>query len=88
MLAPILPRPTMPSCMARRVAFSHRRLEKRSFMTTERFNVPEVSCGHCKSTIEAALLPHNGIEQAEVDVDGKTVRVSFDDAVVDRTTVV
>jgi copper chaperone len=57
-------------------------------MTTERFNVPEVSCAHCKGTIEGALLPLNGIEAAEVDVDGKTVNVSFDEAVVDRTTVV
>ena len=57
-------------------------------MTTERFNVPEVSCGHCKSTIEGALLPLNGIETAEVDIDGRTVSVSFDEAVVDRTSVV
>ena len=57
-------------------------------MTTERFNVPEVSCGHCKSTIEGALLPLNGVETAEVDIDGRTVDVSFDDAVVDRTSVV
>jgi copper chaperone len=57
-------------------------------MTTERFNVPEVSCAHCKSTIEGALEPLAGIEQAEVDIDGKTVNVSFDEAVVDRTAVV
>ena len=57
-------------------------------MTTEQFNVPEVSCGHCKSTIEEALVPLTGIERAEVDIDGKTVRVSFDETVVDRTSVV
>jgi copper chaperone len=57
-------------------------------MTTERFNVPEVSCAHCKGTIEGALVPLSGIESAEVDIEGKTVEVSFDDSVVDRTTVV
>jgi copper chaperone len=57
-------------------------------MTTERFNVPEVSCAHCKSTIEGALLPLNGIETAEVDIEAKTVSVSFDQGVVDRTSVV
>ena len=57
-------------------------------MTTERFNVPEVSCAHCKTTIEGALLPLNGVETAEVDLDGRTVNVSFDEAVVDRTSVV
>ena len=57
-------------------------------MTTERFNVPEVSCAHCKTTIEGALLPLNGVETAEVDIDGRTVNVSFDEAVVDRTSVV
>ena len=57
-------------------------------MATESFNVPEVSCAHCKSTIEGALQPLNGIEEAEVDIEGKTVSVSFDDAVLDRTAVV
>ena len=57
-------------------------------MTTESFNVPEVSCGHCKDTIEGALKPLNGIERAEVDVDSKRVEVAFDESVVDRTAVV
>ncbi len=57
-------------------------------MTTESFKVPEVSCGHCKETIEGALTPVSGIERAAVDVDSKTVEVGFDEAVVDRATVV
>lgn len=57
-------------------------------MTRERFKVPEVSCGHCKETIEGALQPLNGIERAIVDIDSRTVEVGFDDAVVDRTAVV
>ena len=57
-------------------------------VTSENFNVPEVSCGHCKSAIETALRPLNGVEQAEVDVEGKTVAVAYDDGVIDRTAVV
>lgn len=54
----------------------------------ETFRVPEVSCGHCKSSIETALQPLNGVAQAEVDIDAKLVSVDFDDAVVDRAAVV
>lgn len=52
------------------------------------FNVPEVSCGHCKSSIETALEPLEGVEQAEVDIDSKSVEVVYDEAVIDRTGVV
>lgn len=52
------------------------------------FNVPEVSCGHCKSNIEGALQPLPGIEQAEVDIDSRSVEVVYDDSVIDRTSVV
>jgi len=54
----------------------------------ETFSVPEVSCGHCKSTIEGALRPMSGIEQASVDVEGKKVDVAFDDDQVTRDQVV
>lgn len=57
-------------------------------MTTESFNVPEVSCGHCKATIERALEPVIGVEGADVDVDSKRVSVVYDESVVDRTSVV
>ncbi len=54
----------------------------------ESFNVPEVSCGHCKSSIEGALDPVPGVRQAEVDIGRKVVEVDFDDTVVDRSGVV
>lgn len=50
--------------------------------------MPEVSCGHCKSSIETALQPLNGVAQAEVDIDAKVVSVDFDDSVVDRASLV
>lgn len=48
----------------------------------QRFQVPQVSCAHCKSSIEGALQPLEGVSDATVDVDNKVVTVDFDDAVV------
>ena len=52
-------------------------------MTTT-YSVPEISCGHCKSTIEAAVAGLDGIDDVQVDIDAKTVTVAGgdDDAVV------
>jgi len=57
-------------------------------VTSEKFNVPDVSCGHCKSAIETALRPLNGVQEADVDIDAKSVAVAYDDAVIDRAAVV
>ncbi len=39
------------------------------------YAVPGVSCGHCKAAIEGEVAGLGGVEQVEVDLDGKTVRV-------------
>lgn len=41
-------------------------------------NVPDISCDHCKMSIEGAVNELSGIESAEVDVAGRKVDVSFD----------
>lgn len=41
-------------------------------------NVPDISCNHCKMSIEGAVNELSGIESAEVDIAGRTVAVSFD----------
>ena len=46
---------------------------------TTTFSVPEISCGHCKSTIEAAVQGLGGIARVEVDIDAKTVTVAGGD---------
>ena len=38
--------------------------------------VPEMSCGHCKETIEAALHNVDGVESAVVDLEVKSVTVT------------
>lgn len=54
----------------------------------ETFKVPDVSCGHCKSAIEGALVPLAGVRGAQVDIDSKKVDVEYDEGVIDRTGVV
>lgn len=46
---------------------------------TTTYSVPEISCGHCKSTIEAAVQGLGDIARVEVDIDAKTVFVDGGD---------
>ncbi len=45
-------------------------------------SVPDISCDHCKQTIEGALKVVDGVSAVEVHVPEKTVDVSFDDVKV------
>lgn len=42
-------------------------------------SVPEISCGHCKETIEGAVSPLGGVDSVRVDIDTKTVHVDGGD---------
>jgi copper chaperone len=42
----------------------------------------DISCNHCKHTIESALGSYKGIQKVSVDVDSKTVEVDYDDTQV------
>jgi copper chaperone len=57
-------------------------------VTTERILVPEIHCDHCKTSIEGALGPIQGVEQAVVDISARTVTVTYDAAAVDRAVLV
>ena len=48
---------------------------------TQVLSVPDMSCGHCKATVEKALLSVDGVERASVDLDAKTVSVEHSDSV-------
>lgn len=48
---------------------------------TKTYNVPDVSCGHCKMAIERAVGAMNGVNRVEVDVERKSVNVDFDETV-------
>lgn len=45
-------------------------------MTTLRtYDVPGISCGHCKTAIEGEVSKLDGVDRVEVDIDAKTVTV-------------
>ncbi len=41
------------------------------------FNVPEISCGHCKETIENTLSTISQISETNVDIESKSVNVKI-----------
>jgi copper chaperone len=53
-------------------------------MVTETITVPEIHCDHCKTSLEGALTPIDGVEQASVDIQARTITVTYDEASVDR----
>jgi len=57
-------------------------------MTTLTLNVPDISCGHCKSSIEGAVGVLSGIEKVEVTIDARTVDVAYDESAVSPDAIV
>ena len=47
-----------------------------------KFNVPDMSCGHCKMTIEKAVTDADEGADLEFDLDARSVKISstLDDA--------
>ncbi len=45
-------------------------------MATRTYEVPDISCGHCKESIESELAGLEGVDSVEVDIEGKTVDVT------------
>ncbi|MDQ3782392.1 MAG: cation transporter [Actinomycetota bacterium] len=57
-------------------------------MTALTLSVPDISCAHCKASIEGAVGALAGITGVEVDIEGRTVDVTFKDGAVDLPTIV
>ena len=51
-------------------------------MSTMTLDVPTISCGHCKSSIEGAVGGLDGVRRVEVGIDEKKVDVDYDDTAV------
>lgn len=49
-------------------------------MTTEILSVPDVHCGHCKSSIESAVSAIEGVAAADVVIEAHTLQVTYDGA--------
>ena len=47
-------------------------------MSTRTLSVPEISCGHCKSSFEGAVSPLDGVEKVEVHIEERTVDLDYD----------
>ena len=46
-----------------------------------KFTVPEISCGHCKETIELAINTIESVQDVSVNIDKKLVEVNSTDAI-------
>ena len=57
-------------------------------MTSRTLRVPEISCGHCKSSIEAAVATLDGVDRVEVQIDTRTVELDYDGTETTFTTIV
>lgn len=55
-------------------------------MNSVKLSVPDISCDHCKTSIEGAVSVLNGVARVEVSVPDKTVEVEFDEG-VDQDTI-
>lgn len=51
-------------------------------MSKQNISVPDISCNHCKMSIEGAVGALDGVDKVEVHIDPRTVDVEFDDAAV------
>ena len=56
-------------------------------MTTETLSVPDISCDHCRRTIETALGRLRGVREATVDVGARTVQITYDETAVGPATI-
>ena len=57
-------------------------------MTSRTLSVPEISCGHCKSAIEAAVSTLDGVDHVEVQIDASTVQFDYDGSDATLNTIV
>jgi copper chaperone len=48
---------------------------------THQFHVPDMTCGHCKASVEKALSGVAGVHSVVVDLATKQVQVQADDNV-------
>ena len=51
-------------------------------MTKRTVSVPDISCDHCKMSIEGAVGALNGVESVEVHIEPRAVDVEFDESTV------
>jgi copper chaperone len=48
-------------------------------MTDKTYNVPDMSCGHCKAAVEGELNRLSGVEYSDADFEKGVVEVRYDE---------
>ena len=48
-------------------------------MTTVKYSVPNISCGHCVHTIQVEVSDLDGVQSVKADQDSQVVEITFDD---------
>ncbi len=56
-------------------------------MTELTLSVPDIHCGHCKTSIEGAVAQLEGVDRVEVAIEQRTVEVRFDEPVTKEAVV-
>nr|WP_031513938.1 copper ion binding protein [Desulfofalx alkaliphila] len=57
-------------------------------MAQENLKVKGMSCGHCKSAVEEALGKLKGVEQAVVNLEAKSVTITYQPAIINRRQII
>lgn len=57
-------------------------------MRTVTFNIPEINCGHCTSSIEGALKDLAGVQSVNTSVEDKTATVQFTEEMITITAII
>ncbi len=57
-------------------------------MTDLTFQVPDIHCDHCKSSLETAVGDLAGVSRAIVDIGARTVDTTFDETVTSADDIV
>jgi copper chaperone len=47
-------------------------------MTSVKYSIPNISCGHCVHTIQAEVSELNGVQSVKADQETKLVEIEFD----------
>jgi copper chaperone len=54
-------------------------------MAQATLTAPDISCQHCKSTIESGMRDARGVRGVEVDVDTRHVTLDYDESETDES---
>ena len=47
-------------------------------MTTVKYSVPNIHCGHCVHTIQMEVADLEGVQSVKADQEGRMVEITFD----------